>query len=437
MIRETLTAIGHAGRHSLVQISPKLEVETQITQVREWSFAMPNLARVTVANSPIHQIYVGLSRPLAALLSQKQGMFEVLLENFKQALVMRVPAKRPIGSWQILDSGGDTQILRGCRSFILRQQTVAGNLYLMADVASRCEYEILRQEDWETELAASLLPRDLGRNDAVENPVALDRLATYLARCEHDLELLVPGIDGNVHSCNAVVLGRNKDGEHGRMLVSLDLEKDMRAELQPGLELEGSFGAAGRVFRYRTKCVGQESLTLEKVAGLPCYLFDLPERYHLDQRRRYFRVHPGGKLLARVHVLPPEAASDHGADPLIAHVDRPAKPPRDALTATIDDLSFSGAGLVIDGDGPSQLTKDCLVVIWIEGDGLKQTAELTGLVRRLDSQPLGRGKMRTSVGLEFVVRGPGDRQSTQVVRQYVMAQQRRLLSNRSADAQPV
>ena len=58
-------------------------------------------------------------------------------------------------------------------------------------------------------------------------------------------------------------------------------------------------------------------------------------------------------------------------------------------------------------------------------------------LRRLDIQPLGRGRSRTSLGVEFLVRGPADRQSTQVVRQYVMAQQRRLLSSRSADAQPV
>jgi hypothetical protein len=58
-------------------------------------------------------------------------------------------------------------------------------------------------------------------------------------------------------------------------------------------------------------------------------------------------------------------------------------------------------------------------------------------VRRLVTRPLGRGRSRTSLGVEFVVRGPGDRQNTQAIRQYVMAQQRRLLSSRSADAQPV
>jgi hypothetical protein len=437
MISETLAAIGLSGRNALVQISPKFEVETKITQVREWSFAMPDLARVTVANSPIHQIYVGLSRPLASVLGQREGVFENLLENFKQALTTRVPAKRPIVAWSILDAAGDTQILRGVRSFILRQRTFAGNLYLMADVASRCEYETMRSAEWQAELAATHLPHDLARSDAIVDPTALERLATYLTRCEHDLELLVPGADGNVHACNGVLINHIKGGPRGRMLLSLDLGREMRAELKPGLRLEGSFGAAGRVFRFRTHCLGSEDLPLEGLASLPCYLFELPERYHLDQRRRYFRVEPGGELRAQLRVLPLEAAGDAGVEPVVAEVDRLVASSAEPVEARVEDLSFSGAGLAVDGPVPEGLVRDGLVNLRLEGDGLKQSTELTGLVRRLECQPMGRGRTRTKLGVEFVVRSPGDRQSTQLIRQYVMAQQRRLLSTRSIEEQPV
>ena len=163
----------------------------------------------------------------------------------------------------------------------------------------------------------------------------------------------------------------------------------------------------------------------------------LPERFNLDQRRRYFRVQPRAELVARLRVLPPEAAADGGEDPMTRNAKKSAGPPKDAVEASVEDLSFSGAGLVIEGAGPPELERDGLVHLWIDGEELNQSLELTGLVRRLNTTPRGRGRVRTSVGVEFVVRGSADRQSTQAIRQYVMTQQRHLLSSRSAAVQSV
>ncbi|HOX25004.1 MAG TPA: PilZ domain-containing protein [Candidatus Krumholzibacteria bacterium] len=439
MIRETLTAIALAGQQALQRLSPRLAVKTQVTQVREWSFAMPNLGRVTVANSPIHQVYVGLSQPLARQVGRILGPLpagqEALLEEFKQALVARVPANRPIGAWDILPPEGDVRVLRGVRSFILRQQTAAGNLYLMADVASRGEFESLRRGAWEEELAAHLLPPDIGRIDCVDEPAALQRLASFLVRLEHDLELLIPGADGNVYSCNGVLLRLVKQDQRYRMVLSLDLDKDLRRALGAGQELEGSFGAAGRVFRFRTTCAGTEGLNLDAAGELPCHLFELPARFHLDQRRRYFRIRPQQPLSVRYLPLPAEAAGDPGAPPETPAVEIPAEPPAEALEATVEDLSFSGAGLVFAGEPPRELQRGGLVGLWLAGNDLSQPLQLTGIVRRLATSPRGRGRCVTNLGIEFLVRTLRDRQSTQGIRQYVMTQQRLLLSRRGSETQ--
>src|SRR6056297_2552428 len=152
MLRETLTAIAQAGRAALQQTVAPDEPRILATQVREWSFALPGLGLVTVANSPVHQVYLGFSRPLAEHLADTAGQ-ERVLEEYKKQLVQRVPARRPIGSWQLLPPDGAPRVLRGVRSFILRQQTVAGNLYLMADLASRAELESLREPGWDLALA--------------------------------------------------------------------------------------------------------------------------------------------------------------------------------------------------------------------------------------------------------------------------------------------
>ncbi|MDY0109760.1 MAG: PilZ domain-containing protein [Candidatus Krumholzibacteria bacterium] len=433
MIRETLTAIGQAGRHALETFGSGLEVRTQVSQVREWSFAMPHLARVTVANSPIHQIYVGISQPLAKAL-RDPARHEVLLEEFKKSLVARVPAKRPIGAWEIVPPDGRPRALRGLRSFILRQQTRAGNLYLMADVASRGEYESQRQSGWEDDLAAQLLPRDLARLECVESPVALNRVGSYLTRFEHDVELLVPVGDDEVECGCGVVVQQVKQNDRLLLAISVDFAKETLSKLAGEIELEGSFGAAGRVFRFRTRCRGQVALPLEGVGDLPCVLCDLPDRFHLDQRRRYFRVQPEKPILARLAVLPPLASDEEQLrDPNCAIVTAPAH----TFDAEVVDLSFSGLALTLTGEPPAELTQDSRVRMWLSGEELPQPVEVTGAVRRLLVTSRSRGRYQTDLGLEFLTEGPGDRHGTQVIRQYVMAQQRRLLVRRSADAEPV
>jgi len=432
MIRETLTAVYQASTQALQDNIPDCRVRTNITQIREWSFSMPQLARFTVANSPIHQAYLGIAPTLA-----KAVDLPTLLETFKTGLLTRLPTKRPIASYEILDPNSGAQSLRGIRSFILRQQTSMGNLYLMVDVSSRVEYETLRQASWEEELAQRLMPRDLAKLDVIDQPAAVNRLTTFLGRCEHDLELLVPGDEGHVHSCNAVFLRRTKNDLGEQMVLGLDLDKERRTQVKPGMELEGAFGAAGRVFRFRTKVSGETALKLGDGCDLPCVVFDVPGRFNLDQRRRYYRVQPDNELKVMVECLPEEAAAETGDDPSSAAPRKTPAVPDHALPATICDLSFSGGGLTFDTNDIPPVERHGMVRLWIKKSELGQEVVLTCLVRRLDRTPVGRGRNRTSLGLEFVIRGPLDRQGTQVVRQYVMAQQRHMLAQRSSDAEPV
>jgi len=425
MLCETLTAIAQSGKQALQRAATGPQLRTLVTQVREWSFAMPDLGLITVANSPVHQVYVGLSRPLAAHLERQAGGQQALLEELKTALVARVPARRPIGKWTLLPPDGSPHVLRGVRSFIVRQQTAAGNLYLMADLASRAEFESLREPGWDLALAEQALPPDLARLDVVDRPAVVRRLTSYLQRCEHDLELLVPGAGDHAHACNAVIVGRQRTGGDDVFLVSIDLDREARDDLRLGEPIEGAFGAAGRVFRFRTHCRGQEAVDLEGLAALPCLQLEIPDHYALDQRRRYFRVQPQDELPGRLACVPAEAA---------AATPPAADPPRDAVAVAVQDLSFSGAGLVIDGPAPAGLARDGLVHLWLSA-GFARPAVLTGLVRRCETRPLGRGRFQVCLGVEFVVRGPEDRLGTQQVRQYVMAQQRRLLASRSSESQ--
>ncbi|MEZ4386549.1 MAG: PilZ domain-containing protein [Candidatus Krumholzibacteriia bacterium] len=429
MIKETMAAIGLASRRAAATTLPRADWTSQIAHVREWSFAMPHLTRVTVANSPVHQIYIGPSRSLLQALGPDDGrrrqVMEQFLETFKVNLLAALPSKRPILSWETLAPSAEPWVLRGVRSFILRHHAAAGNLYLMADLASRQEYESMRDAEWLEQLAAQLLPDDLGRIDCIENQVMLDRVTTFLTRCEHDVELLLPGPDGEVHCVNGVVLRRVKREEQPALQLSLDLDRRAGVELKPGCEIEGAFGAAGRVFRFRTACLGTAEFSLDSLGQLPVFDLAVPRRYHLDQRRRYYRVPPAEALAARLTVL---ATGSEGEDEA-ADADGLA-----VCEATVDDLSFSGAGLAFAGTVPAAVAAGAKVRVDLDGSELPRPLSVTGMVRRVQSLPCGRGRQETHVGLEFVVSSVADRDATQLIRQYVMARQRGLLSQRSRDA---
>lgn len=431
MIRETIAAIGLASRRAATSTMPHEDWRFQITHVREWSFVMPHLTRLTVSNGSIHQAFVAPSRRLFQSLGPDQAAREQVVDRFLTAfrdnLATSLPSRRPVINLERLAPSSEPQLLRGVRSFILRHTSATGNVYLLIDVASRREYETRRDPSWADGLDEHLLPADLGRCECVESAVALDRVATYLTRCEQDVELLIGGPDGSVCGASGVVLRRAKNDGRPCLQLSLDLDRDHRGILVPGAEVEGAFGAAGRVLRFRTTCLGPGELALDGLGSLATVDLLPPLRYHLDQRRRYYRVTPAESLSARLTVVASVPLAEGAGDGHSA-----------ACDAKVIDLSFSGAGLACSGRVPSGLAVGAAVSIELTGRELAPAVKVSGIVRGLRSRPCGRGRQETVVGLEFTTADHGDRIAAQQIRQYVMARQRHLLAqrNRQTSTQP-
>lgn len=420
MIRETLSAISLASHHALQRVTKDARIKTQVAHVNEWAFSMPHLSRITITNGPVHEIYVGLSQALVAALGPDPDTLarsrEALLEETKAALLARMPARRPVISWAHLPADGNPRMLRGERSFILRHQAEAGNLYLMADVRSRREFESQTKPAWETNLAAEYLPHDIGRIDCIENRVMRQRMGMYLAQCEHDLTLVVPDGDGECHTKAGVVLRRQGTEDQDSLVISLD----QRFVPEPGTEIEGSFGTMGRVVRFRTLCAGPVDLPLDGGGALSCVSLDLPRRFHLDQRRRYERVEPDSSLMARTAVL---RNQDPTAEPSLT-------PPPSLPQCDVEDISFSGVGLRTRHEGAELLSEGTSVRVWLSGGDLERTLVVSGIVRRAESLPWGDGRQIIRLGIEFAGANAIERESIQHLRRYVMARQRVQLLNR-------
>lgn len=424
MIRETIAAIGLASRRAAASTLPRQDWRFQISHVREWSFVLPHLTRLTIANGPIHQAFVAPSRSLVQSLGPDEAardqVVDRFLATFRDNLTAALPSRRPIINLERLAPSSEPQVLRGVRSFILRHGSAVGNVYLLVDVASRREYEARRDPSWANDLDEHLLPADIGRADRIESTATLDRVTTYLTRCEQDVELLIAGPDGQVQGASGVVLRRGKNDGRPCLQLSLDLDRGDRGILIPGTEVEGAFGAAGRVLRFRTTCLGAGELALGDLGNLATMDLLPPLCYHLDQRRRYYRVTPAELLAARLTVVAPAEAVAGAGDGDAA-----------ACDAEVIDLSFSGAGLACAGPVPSQLAIGAAVIIELTGRELTPPVRVSGIVRGLRTRPCGRGRQEMVVGLEFTTADHDDRIATQQIRQYVMARQRHVLSKRS------
>lgn len=425
MITDTIAAIGQS---SLRAAAARTDPRSQIVHVREWSFAMPHLTRLTVANSPIHQLYVCPSRSWIESMGsndeQRRRAMERYLEDFQIELLAVLPAGRVSAKLEHFGPLPVLQALRGVRSFILRHRFESGNLYLLADLASRLEYETVLDSDWSRRSAAQFLPQDADRLDCIENRSMIDRICTYLARCEHDVELLLAGADGTIRSVNGVVLRRKPDGEGFRLQLSLDLGRQSGVEIRPACEVEGSFAVRGCVYRFRTRCLGPGSVPLGRLGRLATVDLQPPRRFHTEQRRQSFRVVTRKQLSARLTVLLPGSSAGTG------HL--AAAEPR-SCEAEVVDLGFSGAGLTCAGPVPGALRPGVKVRVALLGDEWSDPLSLTGSVRRVTERPSGSGRRVTSIGLEFLVERPADRAATQQIRQYVSEQQRHRLRQRSRE----
>lgn len=232
------------------------------------------------------------------------------------------------------------------------------------------------------------------------------------------------GSDGTMRSVNGVVLRRKQDGDACRLQLSLDLGHRSGVKVRPGGELEGSFGVEGCVYRFRTTCCGPSTLSLGNLGQLATVDLMAPRRFHIEQRRRSFRVVTKTMLNARLTALASQSADG---------VNRTAGPRASFCDAEVVDLGLTGAGLACAGSVPRVFVPGAKVHIEFLGDEWSEPLSLTGLVRRVNESPSGSGRLNTSIGVEFLVDSPADRDATQQIRHYVIERQRNRLQQRSRE----
>ena len=422
MLRETLRVLVESGDAALRRAgfaSP----EVTVRPLRSRQLMFPRLALLSVSNGTVGRVYVGADGDLAtgppcADQPPAETAFGALCEDLLGALLDGMPVPQPTGAVYPLGPQSNTVITRGARTFALCFKSDTGSLYVVGELASRGEIEAAKNSDFETCLVNAHMPRDFRKRDELTASDGVPGAVHCLSELETDIQLEVATDDAEVRVYNGL-LWQQTDVE-GRQLLQIVTfpPREPASPLLPGDVVTGHCTVGGKTFVFETSYAGPDQIDLLAGIELPCHLFTLPERLVADQRRRSYRIEPRAVVRAEL-IRQPQRGDDSMSSPVTER------------EIDVADISFSGTRLVAPLDELRSwlVPGDCIRCRFIFPEHA-QGFEISGEVRRMTTVMFDRDRWQDDVGLEFLILDDDDRRVMETIRDYVLAEQRVLLSRR-------
>ncbi len=295
-----------------------------------------------------------------------------------------------------------------------------GNLYLMAEVPSRAEWEQAKGSGFLQKMTQAYLPNGWINRERLDFAADIENFLIFLRKTELDVQVDVPGPDETFTMHTGTLVESTL--LHGRRVLRLTLDLLDTAErgLQPGEQVFCRVGLKERALSFRCQYLGQGPYAIAGTASVNSVFFSVPEALTVEQRRRAFRIQPGEPIPVEISPAPKDGAEGGAEWYRAQHVH-----------GHLVDLSFSGA--FIQGE------KDQLLQRFKEGDRVicrlhfpaeEQPLNILGVIRRATIGVNKQKGRQGELGLEFMVTEHMDRSALEFVRQYVLSQQRAWLSRR-------
>jgi len=427
MLLQTLKTMITAGQDALQRTCSLPVTGVNISQVRQGKLTFPALAQYKVVRGVLNRIHLGCDSRLIAHLSNQVGAaggnagVEALVANFLDQLLEDMESRNPRGELESLDVGPVTLHTRGVRTFGIRLESDGGQLYMLAEIPSKLELEQAKGSDFLTSMMQTYLPRDWINRETLENRRLIENYLIFLRKVEGDIQVEVPLDDGDCTVHTGVLLEQTTvDGQ--RMLkICLDLST-ARAEPQPGDQLQAKVGLMDRSFEFPMTYHGPAEYDVVGGASLGCCLVSAPDTIEIAQRRRSFRIAVSSTV--PVEVARPE--DDNVTRPWSEWEDT-----SDFIRGNLADLSFSGARLTgAPGAFAGAFSEGDKVVCRLFFPGEPKPMKLVAVVRRCSTRLRKRDDVQDDLGLEFLITPDVDRSTLEVIRQYVLTEQRVWLSQR-------
>lgn len=423
MLIQTLQTLLMAGKDALRTTCGLPVLAEDITQVRHGNLTFPALGEIAFTGGPLQHLHLGCDALLCAHLAEKadrdgtrQGAsgLENLAQRFLGNVLEEIEGRRPQGWVENLDVGPRNLPTRGVRTFGFRFHTEVGNLYLMAEVPCRAEWEQARGSEFLTAMTATYLPEGWAGRDRIDLSVDLDKFLIFLRKTELDVQVEIPGPDEayTIHT-GTLVETTLRDGRRA-LRLTVDLDGSAGGTLARGDRLRCRVGVGDRAFLFPCSFLGTGTYTIAGTATICCAYVTVPESLKVEQRRRAFRIQPGEKI--PVEIYPAEGAE----------LDRERR-----SRGRLADLSFSGARIIADRERLLNLhAEGSRVVCRLHFPESGGALELLGLIRRATIGMKKDEGQHGEVGIEFLVTEDTDRTALEFIRQYVLSQQRAWLAQR-------
>jgi hypothetical protein len=428
MLLESLKLLVHAGEDALMTTCRLPVEEVTIAQIRQGQITFPAMGKIVFQGGTLQNVRLGADSILCGHLSelvddsQHTSGIEQLTKRFMSQALEEMEGRYPRGQIENLDVGPQTVFTRGVRSFGLKFLTSMGQLFLMAELPSRYEFEQAKGSEYLSGMISTYLPGNWAGRDFLSSRSELDSLLVFLRKVEGDVHVTIPVGDDRFESRTGLLLEQCTYADQRALRVNLNLEHGPARLLKVGDTVASFVGVQDRSLEMDLKFLGAEDYTVVGGAVLQTALFALPEKVFVSQRRRAFRIDLFSTVPVELEPIDEDCTSTlwFGDEELFTGV-----------TGNLVDLSFSGARIVGDANElcpnfPEGSRVKCRIFFPDESRPL----QVLGLVRRSGSKMVARDTYQDELGIEFLVAPDIDRHSLDIIRQYVLKEQRSLLARR-------
>lgn len=429
MLLENLKLLVNAGSDALMATCQLAVEDVTVNQVRQGQITFPGMARLKFQNGTLESVLLGGDTMLCGHLAEKvsgnqgQSGIQQLAEAFLAQALETMEGRYPRGVVESLEVGPRTVQTRGIRTFGIKLRTGIGQLFILAEVPSRIEYEQAKSSDYVAGMLSTYLPSGWNSRESIDSSGLIDSFLVLLRKTETDVHVEIPMADGSPEDRNGILIEQCSYGKERALRVNLNLEHGPASLLNPGDEVVGFVGLADRSVEMSLTYLGGEAYPVAGGATLATALFSFPKVLTIGQRRRAFRIDLH-------HALPVEVMTvDVNADTALwfAHADNTA-----GSAGKLVDLSFSGARIIgeseeFSGAFPPNAMIRCRIYFPDE----PQPLSVLGMVRRCDTKLVDRQTYQDELGVEFVISPEADRDALEKVRQYVLKEQRSILARRT------
>ena len=428
MLLETLKLLVHAGEDALMTTCGLPVQDVTISQVSQGQITFPGMAKVSFQGGTLQSVRLGgdsmLCGHLAELVddSQFKSGIENLAGRFMAQAVEEMEGRYPRGQMEDLEVGPRTVYTRGLRSFGLKFRTSIGQLFILAEVPSRLELEQSKGREFLGSMISTYLPRDWMSRELLTTKSVVDSFLVFLRKVEGDVHIEVPIDEGLVETRAGLLLEQTSFEDKRALRVNLNLAHGASSLVEVGATVSCFVGMPDRSLEMDLEYLGAEDYPVTGGAHLQTALFALPDQLRITQRRRAFRIDLLSSVPVEVETIDEDFTTTlwFGDEELGTGV-----------TGRLIDLSFSGAR--ISGENNE------LCSIFPEGTRIRcrlffpdepKPLQILGVVRRASSKLVDRDSYKDELGVEFLISPDIDRNSMDIIRQYVLKEQRSLLARR-------